>query len=251
MGIFVKYSFAVGLVLFLIYIACMLVYPAIVSKGDWSHIQAVWERWQSLNVGILALLSSLVALNISTYLFREQRKREFRAAKAYLPMALSQLCRYTQQSADFYKIVWDCLNNKLELSALPPEEANDYKPVFSECIKNAPPDVGEWMSEILRQIQVHHARMTLLNDDLASCNYSELDKVSLISYLKSLIELRALINRLFPFARSQANFDGSHINYGDLDSASNAVNIIAENFTVRLSATGNNFSLDQLLRAAD
>jgi hypothetical protein len=43
----------------------MLINPFVI--GDWNYVLKVWNAWQSLNVGILAFISSLIAFSISKY----------------------------------------------------------------------------------------------------------------------------------------------------------------------------------------
>jgi hypothetical protein len=57
----------VGLLAASLYAFCMLIWPWIAGCGDWGYVQNVWNRWQSLNVGMLAFISSITAFNISRY----------------------------------------------------------------------------------------------------------------------------------------------------------------------------------------
>ena len=78
----------IGVPATIIYFSCMLLYPWIDGNFYWSHVQDIWDRWQSLNVGVLAFISSIIAFNISRFNANKQREREFTAAKAFLPMTL-------------------------------------------------------------------------------------------------------------------------------------------------------------------
>jgi hypothetical protein len=46
----------------LAYLVAMFVAPWVISRGNWGHVQQVWDRWQGLNVGALALTASIVGL---------------------------------------------------------------------------------------------------------------------------------------------------------------------------------------------
>lgn len=54
-----------GIILAALYFVCMPIAPWIQSGWDWDNVQDIWDRWQSLNVGMLAFISSILALNIS------------------------------------------------------------------------------------------------------------------------------------------------------------------------------------------
>jgi hypothetical protein len=95
----------VGLPAAILYAFCMLVWPWISGCGDWGYVQGVWDRWQSLNVGMLALVSSITAFNISRYNAAKQRQRDLLAPKAFLPAALSELVSYFKASANIFNLL--------------------------------------------------------------------------------------------------------------------------------------------------
>src|SRR5690606_2761353 len=97
--------FSAGMFLFLLlpYIFFMVVWPVVESGFDWGHVQKVWHSWQALNVGMIALVSSVFALYSAHYNTRQQRKREHAAAVAFLPRALSELIGYFEGCAKFLK----------------------------------------------------------------------------------------------------------------------------------------------------
>ena len=148
----------VGLPAAILYTFCMLVWPWISGCGDWGYVQGVWDRWQSLNVGMLALVSSITAFNISRYNAAKQRQRDFLASKAFLPAALSELVSYFKASANIFKLGW-----KSECGSSPnfdvPDLPHEYKTVFAECIRHAEPSVGDYLSRILVELQIHDAHL--------------------------------------------------------------------------------------------
>ena len=84
----------IGVPIVALYVSSMFIYPWFALEWRWSSVEDVWDRWQSLNVGMLALISSITAFNIGRYNAEKQRKREFMASKAFLPDALSNLASY-------------------------------------------------------------------------------------------------------------------------------------------------------------
>ena len=225
-----------------LYLVCMFILPWL--NGDWQYVQQVWDRWQGVNVGMLAFISSLVAFSISSYNANNQRKREFQAAKAFLPAALSELCSYFKSSAQIFISGWESTRgNKPGLSA--PNLPDGYKQVFSECIKHADPRVGDYLSKILSELQVHDARLKEFVNQMSNRNCDSMDKYNLISYFYSLAELQALVNKLFDFARRETNFDGSLLKWEDFATALGNMDIKYEDITA-----DEKMSLEPFIRGA-
>lgn len=80
----------------------MFIYPWLNLGWSWGLVEDVWDRWQGLNVGMLAFISSVTAFNIGRYNAEKQREREFMASKAFLPDALSGLTSYLQLALRCY-----------------------------------------------------------------------------------------------------------------------------------------------------
>ena len=196
----------------------MIVWPWIAGRGDWAHVQAVWDRWQSLNVGILAFASSVVALKIAKYNAENQRERNFFAAKAFLPAALSELTSYFKGSAKFYKSCW-ASDFGIPPNFVLPDLPKEYKKVFADCIRYANPLIGDYLSRILVKLQIHDARMRNYVDQHTNGDYLNLDKYNLITYFYKIGELHALIGKLFGFARNMNEFDSSPLNWEDFRNA--------------------------------
>lgn len=59
------------------YIYGMFIDPLIV-RCDWVYLQSVWDRWQSFNVGILALISSVLVSKATKYHSEQVRERQLK-----------------------------------------------------------------------------------------------------------------------------------------------------------------------------
>lgn len=214
-----------------IYACCMLVWPWIPSGGNWNYVQNVWDRWQSLNVGMLAFVSSITAFNISRYNAEKQRQRDFLASKAFLPAALSELVSYFNASAEVFKLGWES-----ERGSSPhfdvPELPREYKTVFGECIRHAEPQVGDYLSRILVWLQIHDVRMRSYVEQHGNEGYFNPDRYNLITYFYRLGELQALINKLFEFARNMGEFDDSPLNWEDFRNAYGNLDIWIEEIRI-------------------
>jgi len=208
----------IGVPIIVLYVGSMFVYPWFASDWTWKSVENVWDRWQSLNVGMLAFISSVTAFNIGRYNAEKQREREFTASKAFLPDALSGLTSYFATSAILFKEGWEASHGNPIKTALPMPPL-DSKEVFRDCIKYADQDVGEYLARVLRRLQVHAARMAAYVDQKSGDTWLSPQRHNLISYIYRLGELQAMINRLFPFARDHDQLDTSTLTWDDFKNA--------------------------------
>lgn len=232
------------------YLLSMFVWPWVAGKGSWGYVQDVWDRWQALNVGVLAFLSSLIAFSISRSRAEKQRERDFLAAKAFLPAALSELCAYFKDSAKFYELAWEAKTDTTENLPIP-ELPVGYKSIFQECIRHAEPLVGDYLSKILVWLQVHDSRMKSHVQQVQDKRYLTPNRGSLIPHLYRLAELQAMVNKLFPFARNMKQFESQPLDWEDFRNAYGNLDIWFEEkevdekinleaFTKRQIASGSN-----------
>lgn len=212
-----------GMPLFLLYFLSMLVVPWVKGACNWTYVQEVWDRWQTLNVGVLAFISSVIAFNISKYNANKQRERQFVAARSFLPHTLSELTSYCKHSSIMLREAWVLLDTKQvgysPLAAELPELPDSYKEVFSRCIAEADPDVADYLANILVQLQVHHSRLKELKYTFGQGGRMVWVQQNVMSYLFSLGKLQALLNRLFGFARGEEPFNGSNLLWEDYRTA--------------------------------
>jgi hypothetical protein len=195
-----------------IYFLCMIVAPWIIGDWRWSYVQDVWERWQGVNVGILAFAASFIAFEVTRYNESRQRKRDFLAARAFLPEALSELAAYLKDSADVHMAAW---NNAPQVAI--PSAPSQYKDVFANCIRHADSDTGELLSEILMWLQVHTARLEQFIANPA--HTAAMKKINALDGLRLVGELQAKVNRLFDFARGIGELDSRPLAWDDYKTA--------------------------------
>jgi hypothetical protein len=210
----------------LAYIGFMFVSPLIQGRGDWNYIQAVWDRWQSLNVGILAFAASFTALSISRINERRQLQREFISARALLPHALSELARFCEESAAYLIEVRDKFTDWSSWAGLatplkqPPDIHTDVFPIFTQCIRTGETQVAESLAQLLSSLQVHRSRMRDLysmssRDGLRTMNAASLA----FEYLVELALIRAKIEKVFDFARGEGSLGSAQPNQKEVKTA--------------------------------
>lgn len=223
----------IGIPLIFLYAISMFLAPWFEVQSDWIYVQKVWDRWQTLNTGMLAFISSVIAFNIAKFNSNKQRERRFIAARAFLPHALSALTSYFKSSSRLMLEAWERLGDpgldrSRPLEANFPELPEEYKETFSRCIADAEPDVGDYLAYILMRLQVHHSRLRELNDSFSEGNRSVLVRENIKSYMYRLGELQALTNRLFDFARGFESFGGSDLDWDDYSNAYSNLDIWPE-----------------------
>lgn len=218
-----------GWPLLAIYGLCMFAYPW--NTGSWRHVQDVWDRWQTLNAGALAFLASLLAFNIAKFTENRQRERDFIAAQAFLPSTLSGIMEYCTQSARILEVMWEGSEANASVPQLP-SLPQDYREVFSNCIRHADPDVGSYLSKILIRLQVHEARLRDAVGESARNTERVLDRHSLLVYLLRLGELYVLVGNLFGFARGEDIFSVKSFAWDDFRSAYSILDLEVDDFFI-------------------
>jgi hypothetical protein len=213
------------------YVVAMLIVPIVM--GDWAYVQNVWDRWQTLNMGVLAFISSMAAFNIAKYNANKQRERDFVAARALLPDALSELIGYLRASARLLSEAWErvdsgALRPPAPMNSTFPELPGGYKETFSRCISSAEVDVGAFLANIIVRLQIHHSRLKETHRVLSEGGSLVLTKPNLMSYFYGLGKIQALINKLYEFARGEGIFDGSNLEWEDYRNAYRNLNIEIE-----------------------
>lgn len=213
----------IGIPCVAVYVYSMLIFPWIDGRGSWTHVHAVWDKWQTFNAALIAFLASLIALNISRINSDKQRQRDFLASRAFLPAAFSELTGYFKTSAASLERIWE----EGVVGVGTPAAPSVYRDIFKECIRHANPEVGEYLTSILVKLQVHEAR---LEDTIRGSRSA--DKYALISYLYELGFLKVLVDKQFEFARGEKPFDETPLSWDDFKNAYGVLDLHLEDFAV-------------------
>ena len=232
----------IGIPLAALFALSMIVWPWIAGRGNWDYVQDVWDRWQSLNVGLLAFISSVVAFNIARYNNDRQRSRDFLAARASLPAILSSLTDYFSISANLLVSAWQ-VNRASSPTLTVPVLPHGFQSVFADCIRHAEPDVGEYLAKILARVQIHDSRMRSCVDALSSPDDASPVRYNLIAYIFRLGELQAMVDKLFDFARNMGEFDQTPLEWSDFQNSFSTLNIQSQDFAI-----DNDFNLEGFTR---
>lgn len=202
-----------------LYLYFMFIEPFL--NNDTKGLMKVLKEWQTLNAAFVALLASFIALYTTQYNVRKQKERDFIASKAFLLEALSELSGYLELSAklliESYKRQKDPNDScKSALGIKLPDLPDKYKVTFRDCIHSGEYEVGEYLSEVLRGLQLHNSRMIKTDEEFApSRTYTKCTLNTSIEILE-LAEIHVKIGRLYPFARNKDSLDMSPIKREEL-----------------------------------
>jgi hypothetical protein len=217
-----KLLFLPGLLIFAIYFVSMVVVP--LACFGWDHTLDVWDRWQGFNVGMIALLSSVVALNISYRRASAERKQIFAASRAYLPHELSALTEYCRESMDVYREAWPRVSDigdhcDTPLQQIVPELPEGYRKVFQDIITFEEPVVSNALADIVMKLQIHSSRMK----EVVRCFQANSSRLLIPSNINNnlivIAEIQALINRFYPYARRTDEYEDEPLDYDAYRSA--------------------------------
>ncbi|MGF1807491.1 hypothetical protein L4C31_19810, partial [Aliivibrio sifiae] len=136
----------------------MLVHPWVSGGFDWDYVHSVWHTWQSLNVGVLAFSSSVVAFNIVKYREERRLEREFIAERALLPQALNDLSNYLERSVPviaegYFRCNQSRNERKRPLESELPSPNDSYILIFQNCIRVADSKVADHLAGMLSDLQ--------------------------------------------------------------------------------------------------
>jgi len=214
------------------YLYSMFIYPLISTGFDWGRIQNIWDRWQGLNVGMLAFSSSVIAFSISKYNAESQRKREFLSARAFLPAALSELNDYFKNVAVYFNGLLKKTDVYGDTYVNIPKQPAGFKNVFENCIRHATPEIGDYLADILSKLQVIDARINPEKlTDKALISYQPIIlPTNLIIYTFNLGELACMVNKAFSIGRGK-ELNLEYPDWEEFLSAYHQLKIYPEKFT--------------------
>lgn len=216
-----------------LYVFCMFFYPWWDGAGSWEYVQRVWDRWQTLNAGLLAFLASIVALRVSRLAEHRAEERNFRAARAMLPAAFSELQEYLRECAAVLSDAWDGAPDPASI----PSSPIAAKDILRDCIKFSESEIGDYLAEILVLLQVHEVRLGELgkkNADVAVAHYN------LVPYIAAAGRMHALLDKQFEFARGEAEFDTKPLSWEEVLNSYKIMRIEVDTFVV-----SENFTLER------
>lgn len=206
MHIKIKLIIRFASVLILLWVIAMIVYPILSTYFDWLEIQNIWDRWQTLNSGMIALVAAMIAIYAAQYTENARRQRELIAARALLPLALSELHNYCSAIAAFITLGYQEWRADPVIDKLPTDNKVPDKPsswvfeAFKNCMVHTNENEAKFMASILSDVQIIDARTHSLKEGenlIIDSTFSGLGD--------DLCEIHAKLGRMFEYSRTHSS----------------------------------------------
>jgi len=199
---------SVALALFSIWFFASILFPVLEYWGDWERTQAIWNRWQGYNVGVLAVMASIIALYATQSHAISEKKGIFLGALALLPEQLSQLHDYYSKSVDAIFSARDQIptGKSKEVGTFTgsfPDYPISAHPIIKECLVHGDKEFRQFVSGLLKNMQVHHSRMREIYIGGASSKNLITTRHELENNLAYASIIGKKIDMLFDYARNE------------------------------------------------
>lgn len=203
----------------MIYVFSMYVYPFLSGQG-WESVQRVWDRWQTLNAGVLAFSAAVVGFSISKYKVEQDRINELSAVRVYLPNALGKVSAYTEDAKKFVDLAFRKLDDdKYFLETDVPVMPDEVFDVFSHAIKYSSGNVKDRLAKIIELQQILMARLCGLGEFARGKGSTFYVKSQKYEFYYLISEVKYLSDSLFSFARRKTDDIDEEVNIENAFSA--------------------------------
>ncbi len=226
-----KWLFCLALILIAIYLYSMVYVP--LSVGDWAYTLQVWDRWQSFNAAMIALLSGLIFFTTSRIIEHKNQINRARAARAFLPHQLSYISQRCDSNIKRLLPIMQYLECDNGKEGHVPENAPlyslksfgaDYFPFFRDSIEVDDIELGQALSKLLRDIQIAETRLASLKEDLQTSGSMTISARDVYSKILHLVEIKARNSKIFDYARDKKQtFTNSALKREDIYNAAQTV----------------------------
>ncbi|HIF9119218.1 TPA: hypothetical protein ACX6O9_003894 [Photobacterium damselae] len=206
-----------------VYGICMVIIPFF--RGGVNIMLSTWDRWQTFNAGMIALLAAVIATYIAVYQdeqankrFMAQRKRDFIAAKAFLPHVLSDLDDYAEKCINIlYPFLLrvkfrhriddneiEQLNKKFKRIVKP---AN-FEKSFQDCIKLGSDYESNEITDLLIEFQLLKSRMNVFESYNVAMEYKT---YHMTTFFVDAICFKLKVSGFYEFARINNAIEKPHL----------------------------------------
>lgn len=202
---------------------CEPLFSAKCTRHFWDSIgDAVWlvhwGQWQTLIAGLIAIAAAFVGgafinkqIQQTEILERDRRSREFAAARAMLPIYLSNLAQYMQDCAKGLKALYRL--RKVDPSPAQAFDVPEFPPAPLEAahflqsvILTSPAQFRKPFVDILQELQTFDARLRMMRGRYTTAAQAkQATRSGLLDITIQAIELYALIESMFPFSRDESD----------------------------------------------
>lgn len=191
--------------------------PVFTHINDWDGLQDVWDRWQTLNTGMLAFLASFLALSSARVGNVMAARRNFRATIPALTHTLSTLYDYSKISLTLIGRAYPNLARiraGLEDDELPVVKESELDSL-KDIVRYAPSNISDFVSRLIIELQVFDARIRGMERDRYR-EAADLARLTGLYYVLSFATVKARLNYLFGFARGELKVFDEALTYDQI-----------------------------------
>ena len=228
----------------LLYFLIMFGYPilksefpaAALSGSNFVHLREFWNKWQSLNGGIIGGLLTVLASIIAFYLLRKHEenkaKNTARFAKAALTVTLSEFFAFFNESASLLISLWNkaSVANDASMKLIGDADFNppnlflpqlpEYKDTFrSFFIDLDNEEICEYLASFIEKLQIFTSRLRSTAPSAGTNGSGTIRQIFIPSNIWvcaiDLAELHAMASKLMYYARVKKSLYASEFS-GDL-----------------------------------
>lgn len=205
----------------------MFFLPALRSGLDWTYLQNVWDRWQALNVGLLALVSSIYFYRGSQQVSESARASKFIAAKSLALHKLPYVIKFLQNSV----LKLSEFNNGsiyLEKDGVSFEQL-DLSSLHDCIVYSKDASTQNHFSFLISELQVFNSRLELYTDEGFQKKLL-LDRLSHENMMFKAATIKSLIDQSFNFCRENNSSLSDEVTYDEIENACRALDICNQSF---------------------
>lgn len=197
-------------------------------NSGWYGMLNVWSEWQTFNAGMIALLAAVITAFVAMHIDRnarnrekvklrqeqkfnlERREREFIAARAFLPHALSSITHYAESCSKALNVALK-VDRKIDRAILASmvsekiktaDKPTGFESVFRDCIKYGNETESKLLVSLLSELQIFLSRMSAFENN----EESRLNTIDMLVYS---IRFNFIVSRYFEFSRFGSEVDQS------------------------------------------
>jgi hypothetical protein len=186
--------------------------------------------WQPLIAGLIALLGAILTVaSIENQISKQQQQEDNRrvrrhyAARAGMPVALSELLRYTENTFTVLKAIADIsrTNGRIQadeswIAPEPPGFPANALSTLQTCIESAEPKAMPIIAQLIEKAQILHSRQIALIEEVSNGSTTIVTIHNLNNRIADSLEFYIQCSKLFDYARRRSSVLDQRITQGEI-----------------------------------
>lgn len=174
----------------LIYLFSMFIYPLCINFS-FSYLMDTWFKWQSFNVGVLALASSVVFYLGVKKREDTHRKSHYLANAPIITHEFVLINNYLRESIKWLNEQWDFIESDVEQDVpniVKPKIMESYLGNFRNCMLYANNEERDYLYSLLSKMQMLKSRIDEIESNIAEAKINKA-KPKVIACLYNSVEV--------------------------------------------------------------